>query len=83
MPFVGGPQTTHTRTDTTTILQVSELSAWARERADAAAVLRAAAAAEAAGQQLLASLAADAAAAQERLRDLLRLIEDTTAQVCL
>lgn len=60
---------------------MTELAEAARQRATEAAASRAAAAAEASAQALLAALVAADAAAQEKLGDLLRCIEDVAAQV--
>lgn len=62
-------------------LQVTELAEAAQQRATEAAASRAAAAAETSAQALLAALVAADAAAQEKLGDLLRCIEDVAAQV--
>jgi hypothetical protein len=60
---------------------VSELADAAQQRTTEAAACRAAAAAESSSQALLAALVSAEAAAQEKLGDLLRCIEDLAGQV--
>jgi hypothetical protein len=66
----------------TPVVQIKELSEASSQRAAEAAAVRSAAAAEAASQQLLLALSTAESAAQEKLQDLLRCIEDVAAQVC-
>jgi hypothetical protein len=63
-------------------MQMKELAEASSQRVAEAAAVRSAAAAEAASQQLLLALSAAESAAQEKLQDLLRCIEDVAAQVC-